>query len=52
MWYPPRTVNEQIEYKKILFKMLQKLEAQGLVPKNLLISKMSLMGEGNPQSVV
>jgi hypothetical protein len=44
MWYPPRTVNEQIEFKKVLFKILQRLEAHGSVPKNLLISKLSLMG--------
>ena len=45
MWYPPRTVNEQIEFKKVLFKLLQKMEANGVVPKNLIISKMTIMGD-------
>jgi hypothetical protein len=25
MWYPPRTVNEQFEYKKVLMKIIQHL---------------------------
>ena len=45
MWYPPRTVNEQIEFKKVLFKLLQKMEANGVVPKSLIISKMTIMGD-------
>jgi hypothetical protein len=44
MWYPPRNVNEQIEFKKSFFKLLQKLEARSAAPKNILLSKMVLMG--------
>ena len=52
MWYPPRTVNEQIEFKKVLFKILQRLESHRIVPKNLILGKMVLMGEGSGQSIV
>jgi hypothetical protein len=52
MWYPPRTVNEQIEFKKVFFKSLQRMEAHGIVPKNLLLSKMVLMGEGSESTIL
>jgi hypothetical protein len=52
MWYPPRSVNEQIEFKKALFKLLQKLEANGTLPKNILLSKMVLMGETPPAALL
>ena len=32
--------------------MLQKAEAHGRLPKNVLISKMVLMGEGTSQSII
>ena len=52
MWYPPRTVNDQIEFKKVFFKIVQRLEANGTIPKNIIISKMTMMGEGSAASII
>lgn len=38
-WYPPRTVPDQIEFKKICVNQIQKLELQNRIPKNFLINK-------------
>lgn len=52
MWYPPRTVNEQLEYKKALFKAVQNLELLGRLPKNTLISKGTIMGDTTVNAIV
>lgn len=45
IWYPPRTANEQIEFKKVFFKLIQRLETQGQLPKNIILSKASIAGD-------
>lgn len=38
-WYPPRTVSDQLEFKKVCATQIQKLEVQGRVPRNFMINK-------------
>ena len=38
MWYPPRTVNEQLEFKKAVHTVFGKLQAKGKIPKNFLLT--------------
>jgi hypothetical protein len=38
-WYPPRTVSDQLEFKKICTQQIQKLELQNKVPRNFMINK-------------
>jgi hypothetical protein len=52
MWYPPRTANEQIEFKKVFFKIVQRLESQGSLPKNIILSKASIAGDPTSEAVL
>ncbi len=52
MWYPPRTANEQIEFKKAFFKLIQKLESQAVLPKNIVLSKASIAGDPTNEAVI
>lgn len=47
MFYPPRTVNEQLELKNLIFKTLQNLEISNRIPKNVLVSKGAIMGDAS-----
>jgi hypothetical protein len=38
-WYPPRTVSDQLEFKKVCVSQIQKLEVQGKIPRNFMINK-------------
>lgn len=52
MWYPPRTVNEQLELKNLIFKSLQNLEISNRIPKNVLVSKGAIIGDASSAIVV
>ena len=38
-WYPPRTVADQHEFKKICCNSIQKLEIQNKIPKNFMLNR-------------
>lgn len=38
-WYPPRTVSDQLEFKKLCVSQIQKLELQNKIPKNFIVNK-------------
>ena len=39
LWYPPRTLSDQMEFKKVAAELILKLQASNKIPRNFLIDK-------------